>query len=44
MDDHMRILTFRLGESSVEPKHMMHLKGVAVLLHSTEVRSRQTCS
>ena len=28
MDDHMRILKFRLGESSVEPKHMIHLKGV----------------
>ena len=35
MDDHMRILKFRLGESSAEPKHMIHLEGVAVLLHST---------
>ena len=28
MDEHVRILKFRLGESSVEPKHMIHLKGV----------------
>ena len=28
MDDHMRISQFRMGESSAEPKHMIHLKGV----------------
>ena len=27
MDDQMRILTFRHGESSAEPKHRMHLEG-----------------